>query len=767
MSRKIITINNDWEFKLGDKCHNVNLPHSAEITPINSSGCLNYQGEYSYSKKIKFEQNDKKIILTFFGIMGTSKLMINNKLVKEHFCSYTPLVCDVTDVVLSGEENLIEIHADNSDDMTVPVGKPQEDLDFSYEAGMYRDVTITYTDKLYITNELLEQQVAGGGVYFYTTKASEDNAQTHAKVHIKNETDSKKQFTLKGELVDENNVAISVQSEQLSLDVGSDIHHTLDMNIDNPKLWSPNKPNMYELVVSVICDDVIVDKYTFDIGIRVFEFTAKNGILINGESYRLSGGNYHQTFPHIGNAMSNNLQKRDVIKLARIQTKSIRGHYPFSNTFTQECDRHGIALIVSNPGWQFFNGEQKFVENAYRNMRDIIRWKRNHASVILWEHILNETMLPDEFVKTLYDIVHTELPYTNTYCGADHGLADVHYKGYDHGMLSPDMDTYGGEQGKVNLHWVREYGDTPDDWHNQHCAWRSPRWMGDYAMVKSISRMLGKDNQNQYENYIDVYNNESICGYGIWPLIEHNRGYHINPCYGGHMDLFRIPKFSYNFMKSQITAQSSEEIELFIANWATEVSPNDVTILSNADSVKLYFDDKLIGEQKPDDVAVKHPPFTFKNVINENRGRERFTLKAEAIFNGEVVAVSKIKSPGVPKKLELVADLEGIQPVADGSDIFVVHCKVVDIEGNVTPQMADRTPIFFEVSGEGELVADENDLAKTNPVYPNAGICSILVRTTQRAGQIKIKADFLWSNHGVKCGIEPTEIFVSSIDLEK
>ncbi len=58
-------------------------------------------------------------------------------------------------------------------------------------------------------------------------------------------------------------------------------------------------------------------------------------------------------------------------------------------------------------------------------------------------------------------------------------------------------------------------------------------------MLRAVDRMIGKDPQCQGHNYIDMFTNERLCGYGTWPGIEHNRGYHINPCWGGYLDLFR------------------------------------------------------------------------------------------------------------------------------------------------------------------------------------------------------------------------------------
>ena len=194
-------------------------------------------------------------------------------------------------------------------------------------------------------------------------------------------------------------------------------------------------------------------------------------------------------------------------------------------------------------------------------------------------------------------------------------------------------------------------------------------------------------------------------------------------------------------MKSQLDADLHGDV-LFIANYWSEVSPGDITVYSNADKVRLYHDDLLVAEQLPDDVEVKHPPFTFKDVRKNFKDRERSVLRAEAIRNGKVVKTVEVKSPGVPIKLMLEADLMNIPLKADGADIVCIHCYVSDEDGTVVPWQGDNHPILFEVSGEGEIIGDSTIGA--NPVRAEGGIASILVKSTQKPGNITVTAKILW-----------------------
>ncbi|MFR6332673.1 MAG: hypothetical protein ACLUOI_30420 [Eisenbergiella sp.] len=100
----------------------------------------------------------------------------------------------------------------------------------------------------------------------------------------------------------------------------------------------------------------------------------------------------------------------------------------------------------------------------------------------------------------------------------------------------------------------------------------------------------------------------------------------------------------------------------------------------------------------------------------------------------------------MPKALRLSVDSCGIPLKADGSDIVAVRCSLADRDNNTVPLMGDRHPVLFEIEGEGMIVGDERIGA--NPVYPEAGIATVLIRSTCRAGVIRLRASMYWPQRG-------------------
>lgn len=755
--RKTISINNGWLFTRADKPNKavkVHLPHSVDLTPANSSGGRNYQGKYKYSYNftVPTYAKNSKAIVEFSGAMGVSQLFVNNNLIATHYCGYTPFVVDISDYIYPDKTNKLELLLDNSDNEDVPPGKPQDMLDFSYEGGLYRTAKLTYLPSLYITHALLENLPAGGGVFVWTEKVSEKSAKVFVKTHVRNSNTAAQAYTLTANLIDGKKI---VKSQSINKQIeGEDAQETvLSFIVECPKLWSCENPNLYTMQVSLIQNNKFTDQTCVPLGIRDFNFTFKKNLVFNGKSRRLSGGNYHQSFPYIGSALPENTLRRDASKLKALGMENLRSHYPLADEFSDQCNRLGITLIVSNPGWQWFK-EGVFADRLIENMRSIIRWQRNNPCIILWEPMPNESVVPQEFQQKLHDVVHQEYPTGCCFTASDHGPTDISYRMYDPGMLQPGMEGYNpikryGSKSDYPV-WIREYSDAPDNWTDQNCAWRTPRNWGDGPQIKAVERMLGKDSQCTGNNYIDVYNNKLICGYGIWPAIEHNRGYHINPCWGGFLDLFRIPKFTAMFIESQQDIKNVGCV-LHIANWWTDISPFDVTVFSNADSVRLYHDDVLVQECKPDKVAVKHPPFTFKDVHNRFKTRNRSTLRAVAIVNGEIANEKIITTPGVPTHLQLFADLEDIAPAVN--DIIVVRCMVLDDNNNVVPYSADNHPILFSAEG-CEIIGDASIGA--NPICPQAGIAAVLVKIKRK--NASVHARLQWPQGNARVAITQASI---------
>jgi beta-galactosidase len=111
-------------------------------------------------------------------------------------------------------------------------------------------------------------------------------------------------------------------------------------------------------------------------------------------------------------------------------------------------------------------------------------------------------------------------------------------------------------------------------------------------------------------------------------------------------------------------------------------------------------------------------------------------MVAEGIIGGKVVCTERRMPARRSTKLRLYVDRCGTDLVADGSDFIVVVAEVTDDNGHVRRLAKDN--IVFSVEGEGEIIGDASTGA--NPRAVEFGSAPVLIRSTRKAGRIKVTA---------------------------
>jgi beta-galactosidase len=134
-------------------------------------------------------------------------------------------------------------------------------------------------------------------------------------------------------------------------------------------------------------------------------------------------------------------------------------------------------------------------------------------------------------------------------------------------------------------------------------------------------------------------------------------------------------------------------------------------------------------------------------------------MVAEGIMNGKVVCKEEKMPSRRSTKLRLYVDEMGKKLAADGSDFVVVVCEVTDDLGHVR-RMAKEN-IRFTVEGEGEIIGDAS--INANPRAVEWGSAPVLIRSTKKAGKIKVKAEVQFP--GVHAPT-PAELEIESIPYD-
>ncbi|MTK52738.1 glycoside hydrolase family 2 TIM barrel-domain containing protein [Paludibacter sp.] len=754
--RQVYNFNVGWRFHKGDVAGAekadfkdaawdvVSTPHTVELEPAEASGCRNYQGTAWYRKHFTLDKAyaGKKVILYFEAVMGKCKVYLNGKLVKQHLGGYLPFSIDLLEAgAVPGQKCVVAVSTDNSDDKTYPPGKSQKTLDFLYHGGIYRDIWLVVKNQINISDPNEAGKVAGGGVFVHYGEINDKLADVFIDTDVQNQSDGAKSVRVETVLRDPQGNVVAKTVSGVSLRKGESKQVKQAVKVKNPVLWTPDEPLLYHVESRVISGKASLDGGMTRIGIRKAEFRGVDGFYLNGKPYeKLIGGNRHQDFAYVGNAVPNSQQWRDAKKLRDAGCRIIRSaHYPQDPSFMDACDELGLFVIVPTPGWQFWNKDPEFANLVYSDIRNMIRRDRNHTSVLMWEPILNETPFPLDFSLNAYKITKEEYPYPGRY-----DAADLNSKG-----VKDNFEVVYGwprDTGTVKQSiFTREWGEYVDDWYAHNTPNRAARAWGEGPQLIQAMHLA-----KIYNEMCDAPT--QFVGGCQWHPFDHQRGYHPDPYWGGIMDNFRQYKYSYYMFRSQIDPKKPHPLAdikpvLYIASEISPFSSPDVTVFTNCDEVRLirYERDTLVQKAPKALRGMPHPPVTFKNAYDfydmrqypyVQKNWQRVSFKAEGLIDGKVV-VTETKMPSRRStQIRLRIDNEGQQLTADGSDFACIIAEVTDDQGNV--RRLAKEQILFSVEGEGEIIGDAS--IQANPRVVEFGSAPVLIRSTTKAGKIKVTA---------------------------
>lgn len=445
-SREIIGMNTEWAFFRGDvkngacvdldvsKWIPVNLPHIMQLEAKHCGGNSIYDGIGWYRRyfKIPARYKNKRIVVTFEGVMTNCEVYLNGEKITEHYGGYMGFVADLTGHINWNNTNVLAVRVSARHDAYTPPGKPQGSMDFYYYSGIYRDVRMVITDKIFVTDPSQENIVAGGGQFITYPQVSKEQAVVQIATHLRNQTDKITKLQLLSQLCDSTGKVVAKVITPITLEGQSALSIEQKLTIDNPALWHPYHPSLYTLNTQVLKRSKVVDETSRQIGIRTIRYTAQEGFFLNGEHLYIRGANRHQAFPYVGDAASNSMQVRDVINLKRGGYNAVRAaHYPSDPAFLDACDRYDLLVVECIPGWQFYNPDSIFIKRLYQVGRQMIRSDRNHPSVILWETALNESRYPVLLARKIQELPRLKIASVRT---------DGNQKGYPESNIIDNDD---------------------------------------------------------------------------------------------------------------------------------------------------------------------------------------------------------------------------------------------------------------------------------------------------------------------------------------
>ena len=760
MSKRKQLFDDNWKFTLGDfpnasandfddkNWRKLDLPHDWSIegkldqkNPMGVAGGYFPAGTGWYRKTFNAPPawQGKRVSIYFEGVYMDSEVFINGKSLGIHPYGYTSFYYDLVPYLNYNGENTIAVRVDNS---------RQVNCRWYSGSGIYRHVWLLVTDPIHIGH---------WGAAITTPDISPEKATVQVKTLVKNETSSPQSIVLSTQLTDKNSKSAGNDKVKVELPANNEKEVVQNINIDNPLLWTPETPNLYQAQIKVMQADKTIDIFQNTFGIRSINFSPENGFQLNGKSVILNGGCVHHDNGCLGAKAYDRAEERRVALLKSAGFNAVRtSHNPPSEAFLDACDRLGLMVIdESFDGWRESktpHDYSKYFDDWWkRDLESMVLRDRNHPSIIMWStgnEIIERTKpeaveTADRLANCVRRIDPTR-PVTSAMTTWSQGwsifdplMAAHDVCGYNY-QLQRAVSDHERVRSRIIVHTESYPRDAFYCWN----------------MVQSHSYIIGDFVWTAMD-----YLGESGIGryyYPGEPEGQHWEGdfFPWHGAYCGDIDLigWRKPISHYRNLLHNNTEKlymavrepnpdNGEIKETLWSVWPTweswtwpgrEGKDLQVEVYSKYPMVRLYLNNKLIGEQP----TTKEQEYKAVFTLPYNPG----LLKAVGIDDNKESESTLLKTAGEPAKIKLTADRTKV--LANGQDLSFVTVEITDEDNNIQPNAENQ--LQFDVKGPGVIAGVDNaNLKDLDPYVGNTrkawhGRALVIIKSTQSTGDIKL-----------------------------
>ena len=466
------------------------------------------------------------------------------------------------------------------------------------------------------------------------------------------------------------------------------------IEVEAPRLWSPDDPYLYEAELAVPGGDKLNVSY----GIRTIDYDVERGLLLNGKSIKLNGACLHHDNGILGAAAYDEAEYRKARLMKEAGFNAVRtSHNPPSEAFLKACDEVGLLVIdEAFDGWREHKNENVYDYSTLfdawwqRDVDAMVCRDRLHPSIFCWS-IGNEVIERKkiEVVKTAHLLAARIREQDPQHRPVTSALAawDRDWDIYDPLAAEHDIVGYNylifkaeGDHERVPSRMMMQTESYPRD------AWSNYRMTMDHSYIFGDFVWTGLDYLG--ESGIGRYYYEGEVPGESWerPL------YPWHAAYCGDVDLTgkRKPVSYYRSLlwNGGKTYMAVREPDGY----------HGKVVYTREPKVSLYLNDQLIGEQ-----ATAEMKATFSLPYQAG------TLRAVA-----GTEQCEIQTAGTPAAIRLTAD----KTVLSRNGLAFVTVEIVDGEGRVVPTAGDL--LTFAVSGNASLLAVGNaDVKDEDPYFDN------------------------------------------------
>ena len=357
-------------------------------------------GWYRHRFTLTPAQQGRRVRIDFDGVYSHAQVWINGHLLGGRANGYIGFGFELTPYLFTDKPNVLAVRVDRS---------RQTDSRWFTGSGLYRAVRLRFTDTLHI---------APWGVFVQTPEVSEARARVQVQTTLHNSGRERRAYVLRSELLSPDGQAVLARADQRAmLEPGESREVPQALQLATPQRWGPATPVLYTLRSRVLSGEPrsegLTDELHTPFGVREFRFTPDRGFFLNGQPLKLRGVALHHDAGSLGAAVPVAVLAQRLQALQALGVNAIRtSHNPAAPELLQLTDRLGLLVQVEAfdeftpaknkwvEGWNVgvpsrHGYAEDFLRDGVRDLEDLVRRDRNHASVVMWS-IGNEVDYPND-----------------------------------------------------------------------------------------------------------------------------------------------------------------------------------------------------------------------------------------------------------------------------------------------------------------------------------------------------------------------------------
>lgn len=759
MNTQIWNLNENWKFSLGScedawykgyddsSWSSVMLPHDWSVglpfSRENSSGTGYLAGGcgwYRLRFSIPEEYRGKAVKVVFDGVYKNSQVWCNSVYCGKRPNGYTSFSYNLSSIAGFGDlDNVICVKVTHND---------LADSRWFTGSGITRKVSLVIEEPVHPVEY---------GCIFKCISSGQEEAEVEIIQEIVNADIQSREISVTARLSDqEGREALSVKGE-IILKAGEEGKLVFREKVENPKLWSMESPNLYNMQTWYSVDGG--EEYLADenaVGIRSFFFDPEKGFFLNGEAKKLKGVCVHHDGGCLGAAMEPEVWQRRLEVLKECGCNAIRcSHNPHMPQLYELCDRMGFVMMdeafdewenAKNKWWQGHNVYpprhqgyfEEFPQWHEADLRAMVKRDRNHPSVILWS-IGNEIDYPnDPYCHPMFDNMtgnndankpEAERAFDSNKPNAERlavlakRLADIVRSEDDSRpvTLAAAFPELSSRLGFLDCLDVAGYN------YKEHL------YDEDHKRFPFLP-LLGSENGHSYQAWLSVRDNPYISGQFLWTGIDYLGEAHGWPVHGspaGIINCGGFPKPEFYRRKSFWCQEPEAHLGTRKADGRTQdwipvseswnYEQGDhvlVKCFSNLPQAVLYLNGREIGRLKEANgdgafgFTVEYEPGVLEVRMLDNRGLDAAGARLETAGRAERLDCN------IWQHGDVLSGKNWMEASACTGYLYQLELGLTDLEGRRT--VRDDRPVIVTVSGAGELAGLENgDLSDVTPYCQN------------------------------------------------